>query len=74
MIQIIQRGVVPYNVTICKNCHSILKYGNADLFVRSGSDTQNLYSCIYNYCFTCPVCGLDVAAKWIESESGEDNE
>ena len=64
MIKIIKAQPVPKEQIECTNCGSILEYENVDLEFYQSSLSGG-----YKYRFRCPVCGVYIAAKWIEKES-----
>lgn len=67
MIKILEAKPVPTATIDCKNCGSILEYGNADLH-ESVNREYNIYNYLTVYYFTCPVCGCKVLANWINRE------
>lgn len=73
MVKAIIVGEVPTAEVTCGNCHSVLRYGNADLIKTYPKETwtsQLLYKVEY-YSFRCPICGLEVRANWIEPKQEE---
>ena len=61
MIKIIKAQPVPKEQIECANCGSILEYENVDLELHQMAS--------YRYRFRCPVCGVFIDAKWIETKS-----
>ena len=67
MIKVIEEKTVPTGKIECPNCRSILEYGNADLYKDHSFDTDTYVSYIARYCLTCPICGVEMNAPWINS-------
>lgn len=60
MVKIIKANPIPTKQIECSNCKSILEYGNADLTLYESYMIEDKYK------FTCPICGVDIEAKWIK--------
>ena len=66
MIIVKEKKSVPHADVRCRNCGSLLQYGNADLLEDyNNANYAALYSTGHNFYFNCPVCGCKVNANWI---------
>lgn len=69
MIKVIEEKSVPTGRIECINCHSILEYGNADLrkdYILNACNNYGLT--VDKYRITCPVCGIEMYAPWINNK------
>ena len=69
MVKIIEKKEVPTAQVRCRNCGSLLEYGNADLHERiSYNYSWNpLRTASGDWYFVCPVCGCEVTnVSWVE--------
>lgn len=61
----------------CRNCKSILKYGNADLrqyYPEVGNPFYGTLAFDEMYSFYCPVCGVIVEAPKVRTNKERENE
>ena len=68
MVKVIKKGNVPTARILCRNCNSVLEYGNADLREKVCYDSSNYSVPTYaatKYTLTCPVCNVEFDANWI---------
>lgn len=67
MIEIIEKKEVPKAEIECSNCGSKLMYENSDLIENYGHNAfYEVYGRLSRFHLTCPVCGCEVKANWIE--------
>lgn len=64
MIKVIEEKPVPTARVRCKNCGSLLEYGNADLWEELNTNYNN-YPMFYKHYFNCPVCKCKVEVEKI---------
>ena len=71
MVKIIEAREVPTKQIRCRNCHSLLEYGNADLNEVFEYNNQSLTypqrPALKKYYFRCPRCGVEMPAEWISN-------
>lgn len=63
MVRVIERKEVPVATVTCRNCKSVLEYGNADIspYYPHYSNPYEMTLRTYEaYYFRCPVCGVEV--------------
>ena len=68
MIEILEAKPIPTAEIVCNNCGSKLRYSNCDLRIEEGYNPYNSLTATFakRLYFTCPVCGCEVDASWIE--------
>lgn len=71
MIKVLEEKEVPRAKHTCTNCHSVLEYGNADLYEDFSKPQNYNISAVLNdrasksYYLICPVCNCKDPVNWI---------